>query len=212
MKPETVTLISAVVQAIAALVSTGVAIVLAWITYRYVKITRDILSETAKARTATETAANAALESVRLTKRQVEEETDIGETHLISTLTKAIGCTETLLMPEPLMNTHAPAALARLTELLKNDAGEATNHLARTDPEMAKKLSFAFEALLNGAKEVSTFHQLVDRGIGPGHSGFELTRSRATDSLKGALLQLEEARSEWQRRYPKNTSPANTSS
>src|SRR5580704_3047178 len=90
MSPEKLTSWSAVVQAAAAIASLIVACVLVYITHKYVKLTGHILSETAKARTATEAAANAALESVRLTKRELEEEKGSAEAHLISTLTRAI--------------------------------------------------------------------------------------------------------------------------
>ena len=86
MSSEAIIAWSAAVQAGAAVASLVVASILALITYRYARITREILEETAKTRKATEDSAQAVLESVQLAKRQIEEQTDIGEDHFDTTL------------------------------------------------------------------------------------------------------------------------------
>ena len=85
MSPEQITTYAAIVQAAAAVVSLIVAGVLAFVTHRYMKLTKGILDETAKARVAAERSASAAQESasatfqsLHLMRQQLEEQAGIG--------------------------------------------------------------------------------------------------------------------------------------
>jgi TPP-dependent pyruvate/acetoin dehydrogenase alpha subunit len=104
LRPETITAWSAAVQALAAIVSLIVAGVLAFVTYRYVKLTKGILDETSKAREANEDSARAALDSVKLMRQQLEEQAGLGHFIVKSTIDRAVAAIEAILQPEPLRN------------------------------------------------------------------------------------------------------------
>lgn len=148
--------------------------------------------ETAKTRKATEDSAQAVLESVQLAKRQIEEQTDIGETILDTTLWKIILAAETILAPDPFVNSRARDALARLKSALE-DTGPAIRHVARTDPETAKMLTTCFENLRSGANAAQNIQNMPNPN--PSNSGFQLTSTQTAHTLQNAVNLLKEIKS-----------------
>lgn len=193
MSPEKITAWSAVVQASAAVASLIVAAVLVRITHRYATFTKEILEETAKARKATEDSARAALETTQLAKRQIEEQTDVGETILDTTLWKVINAAETILAPDPFVNSRARDALARLWAAL-DDAGAAIRHSARTNPETAKILTTCFENIRSGANDAQSIVQMTNPS--PSNPAFRLKSNQAEQTLRNAVDHLKKIKSE----------------
>jgi hypothetical protein len=72
MKPENVTAWSAALQALAAVASLVVAVVLVWVTHRYTKLTKEILGETVRARQANEDSALAAHQSAEAAQKSID--------------------------------------------------------------------------------------------------------------------------------------------
>ena len=132
------------------------------------------------------------LESVQLAKRQIEEQTDIGETILDTTLWKIILAAETILAPDPFVNSRARDALARLKSALE-DTGPAIRHVARTDPETAKMLTTCFENLRSGANAAQNIQNMPNPN--PSNSGFQLTSTQTAHTLQNAVNLLKEIKS-----------------
>src|SRR5580704_4291291 len=150
MSPETITAWSAAVQAFAAIVSLILAGVLAFVTYRYMKLTKGILDETSKARKANEDSARAALDSVKLMRQQLEEQAGLGHFIVESTIDRAVAGIEAILQPEPLRNFNVPESHSRLELLIEHQAEPAVTHAARINTEVANHLSSAFDRLRAG--------------------------------------------------------------
>jgi len=191
MSPETITAWSAAVQAFAAVVSLVVASVLAFVTYRYTKLTKGILDETGRVRKASEDSARAALDSVRLMRQQIEEQAGLGSFIVESTIDRAVVAIEAILQPEPLTNFSVPESHSRLELLIEQQAGPSVSHAARINIEVANHLSSAFDLLRAGLASLS---ELIDRDLPPGHSARNLWAVRAKGSLESALAKLHAAK------------------
>ncbi len=183
-------------QAVAAVVSLIVAGVLAFLTYRYMKLTKGILDETSKARKANEDSARAALDSVKLMRQQLAEQTGLGAFIVTSTIDTAVTAIEPLLQPEAFQKWSAAESLSRMNVLLEQPADRAVTHAARINADAAKQLSSAFDLLRTACTHLQVLSNAASRGLGPGNPHFDQLIKGAQQPLIDAFAKFLVAKHE----------------
>lgn len=166
MKPETITAWSAAAQALAALASLVVAIVLVWITHKYMKLTKGILEETSKARAAGEesakaarSSATAAFESIHLVRQQIEEQAGLGRIIVQAGVASAL--TAIKYWSEQNVQNLAPTKQLPPTDnLVLENARAIVDHAARMDSDAAQRLSSAFDDMKNARNEIESTREV----------------------------------------------------
>jgi len=199
MAPETITAYSAIVQAIAAVVSLVVAGVLAFVTYRYMKLTKGILEETSKARAATERSASAAQDSARATfqslhlmRLQLEEQAGIGRFTIESTIDSAVSAVDHL-KTQGLGQWAVVRALPPTADLFPLKSATAIDHAARISIPLAAKLSTAFDELRMAFDQIERLRNLV-ASAGVDSVALGPTAVKTEELLTNALTKFMEAK------------------
>jgi hypothetical protein len=199
MSPETITAWSAAVQAFAAIVSLLVAAILAFLTYRYMRLTKGILDETSKARVATERSAAAAQESasatfqsLHLMRQQLEEQAGIGRLTVESTIDSAVSAIDHL-KSQGLGQWVVVRALPPTANLFPQKAGAATDHAARISTPLAMKLSAAFDDLRMAFDQIERLRNLVST-LGIDSVALSPTAVKTDEFLTSALKKFMEAK------------------
>jgi hypothetical protein len=199
MSQETITAYSAIVQAAAAVVSLIVAGVLAFLTYRYMKLTKGILDETAKARAAAERSASAAQESasatfqsLHLMRQQLEEQAGIGRLSVEFTIDSAVTVIHHL-KSQALGQWAVVRALPSTAHLFPQKASSAIDHATRINTPLAMKLSAAFDDLRMAFDQIERLRNLVSTlGIDSGALGPTVVKT--DELLTSALTKFMEAK------------------
>lgn len=191
MSPETITSYSAVVQALAAVVSAGLAGVLVWVTRRYTTITGKILEESRKARSANESSASAALASVHLMRQQLEDEAGLGRSIVQTTIDSATNAVA--YWKEQKISSLSPYRLPPTDSLVPSDADAAVNHARRISLSIASKLSSAFDDLRNARNEIEGMRHGV-KLTGTVTGMYDSNCSRAEQLFDSAWTKLLEAK------------------
>lgn len=199
MTPENVVAWSAAVQAFAAIVSLIVAGVLAFITYRYMKLTKGILAETTRARiaaeqsaSATQASASAAFESIHLMREQIEEAAGLGKQIVQSTIDSAVNAI-TYWLHEDIAMWGVVRSLPATENLFPAKASSALDHAARISPEGAAMLSSAFDELRTCCAEIDRLKNLAAM---PGviADSIRPTAERTKQLLKSTLEKFTKAK------------------
>jgi hypothetical protein len=166
MNPEAITAWSAAVQASAGIVSLIVAGVLAVITYQYMKLTKGILAETSQARLAAQASASAAQQSasaanqsLRLMRQQFEEQAELGQTIIQTTIDSAVS-TISYWVSQDLKNPTFARSLPSPETLMPPKADSAMDHAGRLNQEGAAKLCSAFDDLRTAFAEIENLRNL----------------------------------------------------
>jgi hypothetical protein len=139
---------------------------------------------------AADKSADAAQRSVALMRQQFEEQAGLGIFTVNSAIDTAINGIEGILQPQPLRNWSVPGNHSRLSVLLEQRAEPAINYAVRSDAEVAKQLSSAFDMLRTALSHLQAHMDAINRNIGPGHSYYQLSANQALQSLKEALARF----------------------
>jgi chemotaxis protein histidine kinase CheA len=199
VSPEQITTYAAIVQAAAAVVSLTVAGVLAIVTHRYMKLTKGILDETAKARVAAERSASAAqesasatLQSLHLLRQQLEEQAGIGRLTVESTIDSAVAAIHHL-KSQGLGQWAVVRALPSTANLFPQKANAASDHAARISTALAMKLSTAFDDLRVAFDQIERLRNLVS-ALGIDSGALSPTAVKVDELLTRALTRFMEAK------------------
>ncbi len=183
-------IVTAIVSAVAAVVNAGSVIVLVWITKRYAESTAAILEESRKARTAAESQASAARQSVEVLQQQLEDQLGLGRSVVQNAIDSAIS-TIGYWKERDLRTGPRALGFPPTDGLVPNNAISAVEHARRISGELAQHLSSAFDDLRNARNEIERMRAIASA---KSTTYLETSPSRADEFLSNAFAKLQNAR------------------
>jgi hypothetical protein len=158
------------------------------VTATYVLITRGLWQQTKKSADAATTSANAAQESVRLMRQQLDEQAGLGRSMVKTAVASAISAT-TSWRAQNIANLATTRSLPPTDDLVPADGRAVLYHAARIDPEAAELISSAFDDMGQARSKIESIRH-AETNVGRVAGLYDLARAETERYLDSANEKL----------------------